>query len=359
MTKEFLIEKKEELKKYYSKYWIIGLLVFILILLVIYGLLNFFGESEQVLTCGDGTYYNDCSLNKPYYCEDNLLIENIEECDCPEVLRNLGDDCFSSRYVEEKDIDLKYILEGEEKFINFNLYEGVVDYLDILPRSLLVTNGENYTRKDFKLMKIDDELQRESLMPLVVEIQNIAPWSKDLQAQIAISLVQNIPYGEPDFVEVFKGRFQVRLSRYPYQTLEEHFGSCECKSELLVFLLRELGFEVGLFYYQEENHEAVGIKCPLKYSLNNTGYCFIETTLPAPISYSEGRYQGIGGSSMLGDYTEFTFISEGISLGDNLGDYSDAKSLGRLVDKIDEKGYLNFFEKVRLNNLREKYELLY
>ena len=158
---------------------------------------------------------------------------------------------------------------------------------------------------------------------------------------------------------MFKGRFQVRLSRYPYQTLEEHFGSCECKSELLVFLLRELGFEVGLFYYQEENHEAVGIKCPLKYSLNNTGYCFIETTLPAPISYSEGRYQGIGGSSMLGDYTEFTFISEGISLGDNLGDYSDAKSLGRLVDKIDEKGYLNFFEKVRLNNLREKYELLY
>jgi hypothetical protein len=208
-------------------------------------------------------------------------------------------------------------------------------------------------------MKINDELQREALMPLVIEIQNTAPWSKDLQAQIAISLVQNIPYGEPDYVDVFGGRFEVRLSRYPYQTLIENFGSCECKSELLVFLLRELGFDVGLFYYQKENHEAVGIRCPEKYSLDNTGYCFVETTLPAPISYSEGRYQGPGGSAMLGNYTEFIFISEGIGLGNNLEDYSDADVLGRLVEKVDKKGYVNYFEKLRLDNLRKKYGLIY
>jgi len=359
MEEKFLIEKTGGVKKHYSKYWVIGFFAFALGFFTIYALLNFTGEIEQELICGDGTPFNSCSLNEPYYCKDNVLIENIEECGCPKVLRNLGNACFSSNYVEEKDISLKYIFEKEKKFIDLPIYEGVINYLNTLPRSLITINGENYSRRDFKLMKIDNELQREALMPLVIKIQNLAPWSKDLQAQIAISLVQNIPYGEPDYVDVFGGRFEVRLSRYPYQTLEEHFGSCECKSELLVFLLRELGFEVGLFYYQEENHEAVGIKCPEKYSLNNTGYCFVETTLPAPISYDRGRYQGPKGSAVLGNYTEFLFISEGISLSDNLNDYSDANVLGKLVDKVDEKGYLNYFEKKRFDNLREKYGLIY
>jgi hypothetical protein len=160
-------------------------------------------------------------------------------------------------------------------------------------------------------------------------------------------------------VNILGGRFTIPLSRYPYETIAEGKGSCECKSELLVFLLRELGFETALFYYQEENHEAVGIKCPDKYSLNGTGFCFVETTLPAPISYSEGRYQGLGGSSTLGSYSELIFISEGIGLSKDIDDYSDAKILGRLVDKIDKKGYVNYFEKKKLDGLREKYGLIY
>ena len=114
-----------------------------------------------------------------------------------------------------------------------------------------------------------------------------------------------------------------------------------------------------LFYYQDENHEAVGIKCPEKYSLNGTGYCFVETTIPGPISYSEGRYIGPYGSSTLGPYTEIIKISEGVSLGNNLDDYRDAKKLDRLVTKVDKKGYLNYFEKKNLDSLRKKYGLFY
>ncbi len=360
MEEENIVGKEGGSKKHYFYYWSIGLLILLFGFFLVYFVSNINLNSNVGHVCGDNTFYGDCSLNKPYYCEGGLLVKNVEMCGCPEVLEEKNGSCFSSEYGDEKkDISLKYIIDGEDNFVNIDIYEEFSDYLDNLPRSLVSVNGENYTRRDFKLMKIGDDLQREALMPLVIEIQNIAPSSKELQAKIATSLVQNIPYGEPDFADVFGGRFQVRLSRYPYQALDQQTGSCEGKSELLVFLLRELGFEVGLFYYQTENHEAVGIRCPEKYSLNNTGFCFIETTLPAPISYSQGRYRGVGGTSVLGDYTQFMFISEGKGLSKSLEDYSDTQSLRRLVDKVDEKGYLNFFEKRKLDYLREKYGLAY
>jgi len=359
MSREVLIEKSAVSRKNYHKYWFIILFALGIGFLSLYFILNYVHKEEVSFTCGDDTPYGNCSENKPYYCDGGNLIRNMENCGCPEIFSEFGENCSFDNYENGEKVTLNYVINGREKYLDFYFHQAILDYLEDLPRSLSYSNGENFSRSDFKLMKIDDELQREMLMPLVVEIQNLAPWSKDLQAKIAISLVQNIPYGNPDFVDVLEGRFTVPLSKYPYQTLSSWEGSCECKSELLVFLLRELGFETALFYYQDENHEAVGIKCPEKYSLEDTGFCFVETTLPAPISYSKGRYQGPGGSSVLGDYSELIIISEGESLSKNLDDYSDARVLGRLVNKVDKKGYVNYFEKKKLDNLREKYGLIY
>ena len=44
------------------------------------------------------------------------------------------------------------------------------------------------------------------------------------------------------------------------------------------------------FYHSDENHEALGIECSDKYSLSNTGYCFVESTAPSIITDSEGKY---------------------------------------------------------------------
>ena len=142
-------------------------------------------------------------------------------------------------------------------------------------------------------------------------------WNLILKGSI-FNIISFIP------VAIFLGMGESRASRHLYQTIYEYEGSCEGKSELLAFLLKEIGFDVVLFYYQEENHEAVGIRCPVKYSLNESGYCFVETTLAGPISYSEGRYLGPGGSTKLGPYTEIINVSGGISLGDSLDDYKDA-----------------------------------
>ncbi len=358
MEKVF-VEKKsisEHLKNYYFLGGII--LVFLLIL----GVLFFYSslDKEEVLSkCGDGTFEGYCSLEKPFFCEEGILYENVSECGCPDSFNFVNGTCITSYSVSENLKALSYNVLGVKGEIQMNFYPEVVDYLSALPRARFYSVGEPPRRDDFKFDKINDPIQRDFLIPLVVRIQNLAPNSKDDQARIAISLVQNIPYNESDFVKVPRTNFKVRLARYPYQVIGELAGSCEGKSELLAFLLREMGFGVSLFYYQPENHEAVGIKCPIKESYLGTGYCFVETTMPSPISYSEGKYLGLAGVGKLSSDPEIVLISEGISLGEDLEEYKDAKTLGKLVDKIDESGELSIIEMKKMNSLREKYNLNY
>lgn len=356
MGEEVIYEKKR-----FSKTALI-IIVCVIILagllgILFYEVLN--GEIEEIKTCGDSTISGTCSLSKPYFCSGENLIDNAGVCGCPEVLDKPNGHCDSEYFNSPIDLTLKYIIGGEEKTLDFTFYKGVVDYLGDLPRSIYYAGDEIPRRDDFKLKKIDDDLQKEALMPLVVKIQNLAPNSKEEQAKIAVSLIQNIPYSEPEFESVFGGLYNIRIARYPYQVLYENNGSCEGKSELLAFLLREIGYGVSLFYYQEENHEALGIKCPLQYSFGGSGYCFIETTMPSPISYSEGRYLGPLGSNKLISSPEIVLISEGISLSKNLEEYEDSKDLTRIVNRIDTTGKINFLEKRKFDELREKYGLLY
>jgi len=190
-------------------------------------------------------------------------------------------------------------------------------------------------------------------MDLVVKIQNLAPSSPVDQVRIATSIVQNIPYNESRFISI--GNFnpiKKRAARYPYQVIERNQGSCEGKSELLVLLLREMGYGTATFYYQKENHEAVGIKCPVEESLEKSGYCFIETTVPAPISYSTGTYL-IGNSpgGKLGDNPEIVVLSKGMSLPSGLIEYEDSKK----IEEILSPGRTDIIDRQKLNPIYRKY----
>ena len=57
--------------------------------------------------------------------------------------------------------------------------------------------------------------------------------SKDEQLRIAVSLVQNIPY---DWDNYYTGE----LGKYPYEVLYQNKGVCGEKSQLIIFLLREV-----------------------------------------------------------------------------------------------------------------------
>jgi len=305
---------------------------------------------NAVPACGDGSPYASCSADKPYYCSYGVLVENASECGCPPGSTGQGNSCISLyQNGSVKQANFSYVLDGKENSANFTMYTGLYNYLFSLPDSITSSDGKLPQRADFALKRINESYQKALLAPLVKEIENLVPGSKVDQARVAISLVQNIPWGSSGKKITFGG-FKVDYSRYPYQVLYDNQGLCEEKSELLAFMLRDLGYGVVLFYYPQENHETVGIKCPMSESLNGTGYCFVETSGPAIISDSNLVYAN---GEKLNSSFQVVPISNGISLPTGLAEYGDAKKLTRLTDKE----WLNPISSMTLNALEKKYGL--
>ena len=332
---------------------------FFLISIILLGLIlffmfeNSFEKSEENYDCGDGSFNGFCSEIKPYYCYNAVLLENASFCGCSKNLIEKEESCFSEYKNNPMEIKLKYFIRGEEKEINFTVYKDMADYLETISREINYFGEDTPSRGDFKLKKLNEVNQNQLLMPLVVQIQNIAK-DKEEQMRIAVSIIQNIEWGFSNKTSSF-GNNKLNYSRYPYEVLHDSQGVCGEKSELLAFLLRELGFDTALFYNQFENHESLGIKCPEKYSWEGSGYCFVETTGPSIITDTSIEY--IGGLR-LSSKPEIIFISDGISLGDDLYEYKDAKDLMRIREKMRETGKINFFDIKKLEKLNEKYGLV-
>jgi len=352
---------EKEVRDTFGKYGFQGNnLKYILILLFVTLVLTFLALSidsnkyEEIPACGDGTFYNTCSLDKPYYCDEGVLIEKASVCGCPNYNNfsfwREGDFCISQYYTGLKDINLSYFLEGQEDKILFTVYEGVNDYVSRLSRTLSL-NGESIpSRADFKIRSIDDEIQREAILPLVKRIQNLAPDDKVEQARIVVSLVQNIPYGVSD-KNTFIVNTKLNHSRYPYEVLYEGRGVCSGKSQFLTLFLKELGYGTAIFFFPEENHEAVGIKCPVKESFFGSGYCFVETGGPAIITDYSMEFTG---GITIDSEPEILLVSRGISLPEGLQEYRDAKTL----EGIRKRTFLGILNSWKLGRINERYGLL-
>lgn len=310
-------------------------------------------HSQEESVCGDGTPYDSCSLTKPYFCLNGKLIDYVSVCGCPDNFFKRDDYCISIYQTNPKEISLNYTLRGKSDSINFIFYGGFENYISKVPRSIHYSSGENSSRADFKLKAVNEEEQKKFLMPLVIKIQNITN-NKEDQMRIAVSIVQNIPFGASNKTSTF-GDYTVNYSRYPYEVLYDKQGICGEKTDLLIFLLKELGYETAFFYYPSYNHEAVGIKCPVKESLIESGYCFIETTGPSILTDNKMSYVGVG---KLDATPEVYTISEGVSLGKNLYEYSDAKQLIRIRDIVEKNGWLGPLSDIVFKRLVEKYRLI-
>jgi hypothetical protein len=327
----------------------------ILIILVVVGALVLITAGiviklNKVSVCNDGTLYDTCSDMKPYYCDSvsGKLIEKASLCGCNEVSLVSGESCVSDYQTLPEQISLSYVLRGQEKEIGFTVYKSGYDYVLGIPREIFYQVGEVPLREDFKLKSINEEEQRELLLPLVVNILNEAETKEDA-VRIAVSIAQNIEYSFSNKTSRV-GNLVANYSRYPYEVLYEQAGICGEKSALLAFFLKEMGYGTAILYFPQENHEAMGAKCPIKESFSETGYCFVETSGPAVISDGFLEYEG---GTTLSSPAEVIVISEGESLGKSLYEYRDA----RILRKIRNGGFV-LFRNSRFETIKEKYGLV-
>ena len=341
------VEKKEAQTNSYGGLAVVGAIVFLIF--VIFIIFFFYPKADKTIFCGDGTVSGECSSTKPYFCSGDVLVEDVLVCGCPENFSVEDGKCVSSYQKYSREILFSYVLRGEAGEINFVAYKEVVNYVSELPTSIIYTSGENSSRADFVFLKIDDGLQRDFLMPLVVDIQKITSDKED-QARIAISLVQKIPFGDSGRTVEFINGKNLTYARYPYEIVYDFEGVCGEKVALLAFILRELGYGAALFYYPEQNHEVLGIACPFEYSLEESGFCFVETTGPSIITNEQSNYVG----GLVLSNREIIPLFEGDSLM-NLYEYKDAKKFIELDKIVEEKGELNLFQYSRWEKFIEKY----
>ena len=311
------------------KYFIFAIFLLIFIGIFLYYSRDNIQFARNYPNCSDGTYYNQCSETKPFYCFNGTLIKKASICGCPVNEVPFGENCTSTFTTDPTNRVFKYILNGKTKEIHLIVYKGLNDYLSELPRTIYYSEGDPPpTDKDFIYLFINNKIQSKFLMPLVEKIKSRTS-NKDDQARIAISLVQHIPY---DWASL---KSHDTHSKYPYEVLYDYRGVCEEKSLLLAFLLKHLGFGVVLFSFKFENHMAVGIKCPMQYSYKKTGYCFVESTNPTIITDSNGNYIKVG---KLSSIPKTIHICDGLSLNSVAEEYNDAQELIKINKQSESSG---------------------
>lgn len=247
---------------------------------------------------------------------------------------NLGDlkACENFSRANSQTKKFKYVLDGKEGEISATFYPGLNDCLKKLKRETSCVNcehakGEDQDDKDM----INNIAQNQYLKELADKIKEVTSDKND-QARIAISLVQGLPYEDPDPDEY----------DYPYVTAFNKTGICNETGKLAIILLRHLGFGTAIFTFEKDDHQAFGIKCDSQYDYQNTGYCFVEPTTRAIISDNVEENTPV----------RVNKISDGLTF-DAKKDYQEAQEYISLVHKKNPDTQ----EKLRISELKKKYGL--
>lgn len=232
--------------------------------------------------------------------------------------------------------DFSYTHNGVGFTITIPVYSDV---------KMILSDSSPYPQEEisqYYLEYLKSTLQRKYLNDLLEKVQSITTKQNDL-ARIAISLVQRIPYDTDKATYDLKYNPYAKI-RYPYEVIFDNKGICCEKSLLLAFLLKELGFGVVLFLFDDENHMALGIRSPLELGNYDTGYAFVETTVPGIVTDIQGTFLE---STKLGLFRKklksiptVIPLCEGNSFTGAYVEFHDAKEWNELNDKYrHEDGY--------------------
>lgn len=221
-----------------------------------------------------------------------------------------------------KTVQLKYTLRGVTGTIPFVVYSGMYDYLlNVIPDDEVSYTGsppsQNEITTTLTLAHVNEQVEQGEIMKLVGDIKNVTS-NPDDQVRIAVSIVQNIPYGSSD----------LNHWKYPYEVLYSQTGVCSEKSNLLACLLQDLGYGCEIFEFNTANHAAVGLLCPAQYAYFQD-YAFVETTAPTIMTYWQGEYEG---NIYLPSQPDFVIpICNGSSFNSISEEWNDAQTWNQLM----------------------------
>lgn len=237
-----------------------------------------------------------------------------------------------------------YAIRTMSQSLYFTTYNGVVTYLQGQYPDRPTDFYNPSTLESYYQQYVSDPVQQKYLADFIQNIHDRSELPEE-RARIAVSLIQHIPYAPTP------------RTFYPYEVLHYDMGKCEDKSILMAYVLSRMGYGTALFLYYPEHHMALGLRCPAQYSYNRSGYCFVETTEPAIMTYSNGTYVDVG---KLTSTPEIIRISDGASFDQISEEYTDARSYDAVINSVVWNGTTMTLDQIDYNQLgylRQKYGL--
>ncbi len=126
----------------------------------------------------------------------------------------------------------------------------------------------------------------------------------DEKIEFILSFIQYIPYDHA------KAKSENPKANFPFETLYLNTGVCTDTSFLAIIWLRELSYGTAIFDFPESNHAALAVKCPVELSLNESGFCYVETTNYFPFGIVPSTLSA--GLALGGDIKNDPFSSENL-----------------------------------------------
>lgn len=165
----------------------------------------------------------------------------------------------------------KYDILIPEKY-----YQGAKSANHIFAYDKVLISEEEATQVYYESMILErsQELFYQKLLSVFYDIKLQENLTTDEYLELMITYVQSLPY---DNQKAAQSNIKIN---FPIETAVEGKGVCSDKSVLLAGLLTCSGYAVSLLEFNNENHMMVGIPVEKDYSNMQSGYIFLETTLP-------------------------------------------------------------------------------
>jgi hypothetical protein len=249
--------------------------------------------------CSVGSFLNPGELNSPTETASTQPATDIQNSPIPESTPTVPDFPLEPWGQIQQSYSFEYLCEPYT--ISLPLYQSSYKYFQSQDKYFYY-QGElpDDWQRQFYLTFLTSNYDQETVMGLIDEVGRAIGQDGDELVMALVNLVQNLTYDCEKLFSFDQLGGAGNQTNYPYETLYTRTGVCRDTSLLLGKILQELGYGAAFLIYEQNNHMALGIQCPVSlatYVEDLIGYCYIETTGPSRIGVVPSN---IGGR----DFTE-------------------------------------------------------